>query len=208
MKRNLFVFIFLCTCFSLRAQIQHGKDDDKFRLIDAGPVIGFNASQVDGDLYAGFYKFGINAGAAANINFNQQWSLGFEILFSQKGAHSNFSENNTNDVYNLTLNYAEIPVMINYKDQNRMIFSAGLAYGRLLEYKLIYNGSVIRNDDAYYNDELSYHIGGTLLTGENKHFGINLRYQGSITAIGVASPNSRLAGAINRLISVRGIYYF
>jgi hypothetical protein len=98
--------------------------------------------------------------------------------------------------------------MINFKDQNRMLFSAGLAYGRLLQYKLSFNGISIQNDEAFYNDELSYHFGGTLLTGENKHLGINFRYQGSITKIGVADPNSRLTGAVNRIISLRGIYYF
>ncbi|MFN0274845.1 MAG: porin family protein [Chitinophagales bacterium] len=204
MKRGS-LFIFLCTAFSLNAQIQHGKEDDDFRAFDAGIIAGFNASQVDGDLYAGFYKIGLNVGGIAHINFNKQWSLSFEILYTQKGAHSNPAAGGDN--YNLNLGYAEVPVAINYNDQNRLLFSAGLAYGRLFSIKETINGIDTNNDEAFYNDELSYHFGGTILIGEERHFGLNMRYQGSITAIG-ESANPKLTGAISRMLSFRGIYYF
>ncbi|MBC8047484.1 MAG: PorT family protein [Fimbriimonadaceae bacterium] len=205
MNRILF-FIFLCTSFSLQAQIKHGKDDDQFRIFDVGLIAGFNASQVDGDNLAGFYKMGLNTGGVAHINFNEDWSLSFEILFTQKGARTRPDPDAIN-VYKLTMNYAEVPVAINYNDQNRFIFSAGLGYGRLFKVVELINGLDNNNDDAFYSDEVSYHFGGTILIGEEKHFGVNFRYQGSITAVG-QSLNPTLPGAINRLLSFRGIYYF
>jgi hypothetical protein len=69
------------------------------------------------------------------------------------------------------------------------------------------NGIDTNNDEAFYSDEVSYHFGGTILIGEFRHVGLNIRYQGSITAIG-ESANPQLAGAISRLLSFRGIYYF
>jgi hypothetical protein len=205
---NTVFFILLCTSFTLCAtgQIQHGSDDTEFRLFDAGLIAGFNASQVDGDLYAGFYKIGLNSGATAHINFTEQWSLSFELLYSQKGAHSNPVSGNPT-IYNLVLHYAEIPVAMQFNDKNRLLFGAGLAYGRLLSVKEEINKIDNDNDAAFYSDELSYHFGGTILVGEMRHFGVNIRYQGSITAIG-ESINPQLAGAINRLISFRGMYYF
>lgn len=199
------VFLFLCTGFSLHAQIQHGKADDKFRTFDVGIITGVNASQVDGDNYAGFYKLGLNTGGIAHINFTKQWSLSFEILYSQKGAHS--APGTSGDVYNLALGYAEVPAAINYNDQNRLMFSAGLAYGRLFSVKEEINGYDTNNDQAFYSDELSYHLGGTILVGDLRHFGVNIRYQHSITAIG-ESVNPKLVGAVNKLLSFRGIYYF
>lgn len=206
MKKLLFLF-FLCTTFSLHAQIQHGEDDDEFRLIDAGIIAGANFSQVDGDFLAGFNKLGFNGGAIAQINFNQSWSIGFEIDYSQKGSRTRPDPDIIN-TYKLKFNYAEIPVFVNYKDHNRLIFSAGLAYGRLFSFAEYINGyETIYPESPFKKDELSYHIGGTFLIGENKHFGVNFRFQESIIVIGPSNmPN--VVGLANRLLSLRGVYYF
>ncbi|MFN3940751.1 MAG: outer membrane beta-barrel protein [Chitinophagales bacterium] len=191
----------------LQGQIQHGPKDDNFRVFDAGAIIGFNASQVDGDNLAGFNKIGLNTGALAHINFNRQWSLGFELLFTQKGSGT-FPNADQQDTYKLTLNYAEVPVFVTFNDKSRMLFQAGFAYGRLFKIKEIINGiENLNNEDAFEKDELSYLFGATVLVGENKHFGINIRYAGSITSIGKSS-NPQVSGLINRLIALRGIYCF
>ena len=117
---KLVFFIFLCTSLSLQAQIQHGKDDDAFQLIDAGLILGANFSQIDGDYLAGFNKLGLNGGAIAQINFNSNWSLSFELSYAQKGSATRPDPDLLN-TYKLVLNYAEIPIAINYKDQNRLI---------------------------------------------------------------------------------------
>lgn len=197
--------VFLTTV--LRAQINAGDPKNKdFRLFEGGLVAGANFSQVDGDNYAGFNKIGLNAGPIVHINLNPTWSIILELLYSQKGARSKPDPTIVN-TYKLVMDYAEVPVLINYNDKNRLLFQAGFVYGRLVNTQEEINGINNNNEGAIYADELSYILGGTFLVGEMKHFGVNFRYQGSITSVGV-SANPQVVGLVNRLISLRGIYYF
>lgn len=198
---------FLFLVVSAQAQINAGDpNSNEFRLFDGGFSAGANFSQVDGDNYAGFNKPGINAGPIIHINFNPNWSVSLELLYSQKGARSKPDPNVVN-TYLLRMDYAEVPVLANYNDKNRVIFQAGVAYGRLVNVLEEINGIDNQNEEAFASDELSYIIGGTFLLGEMKHFGINFRYQGSITSVG-ASANPQVVGLVNRLLTLRGIYYF
>lgn len=204
MRVFLFLFCFLFAA-AAHSQIVHDPSDKDFRVFDAGAVIGFNASQVDGDNLAGFNKIGLNAGATAHINLDEHWSVSFELLYSQKGSRS---ATNSSSNYKLTLNYAEVPVLINFNDKSRMMFHVGGAYGRLFSLTELINGiENLNNDDAFEKSEISYILGATVLMGKTKHFGLNIRYQGSITSIG-KSANPQVSGLTSRLISLRGMYYF
>jgi hypothetical protein len=202
------IIISLIVFFSwsgLCAQINAGDpNNNEFRLFDAGFSAGLNFSQVDGDDLAGFNKFGLNVGPIIHVNFSRTWSASLELLYSQKGARTKPNTINFN-TYSLALDYAEVPILANYNDKNRLIFQAGIAYGRLVNLREELNG--IDPLNAYNDDELSYIIGGTFLIGEEKHWGVNARYQGSITTIG-PSANPLILGKVNRLISLRGVYYF
>jgi len=203
--RIIISLLLFLSCSSLFAQINAGDpNDNDFHLFDAGFSAGFNFSQVDGDDLAGFNKLGINAGPIVHVNFSKNWSASLELLYSQKGARTKPNTINFN-TYALALDYAEVPILANYNDKNRLIFQAGLAYGRLINIKEEINGITLSN--TYYDDELSYIIGGTFLIGEKKHWGVNVRYQGSITTIG-PSANPAILGKVNRLISLRGVIYF
>ena len=205
--RIIIFFAVLLQVFPLTAQINAGDPKNKeFKLFEGGLYLGGNFSQVDGDYYAGFNKPGINAGPVVHINLNPAMSISLELLYSQKGARSKPDPNNVN-TYLLVLDYAEVPILFNYNDKNRLLFHAGLSYGRLVNTREEINGIDNDNSEAIYSDELSYVIGGTFLIGELKHFGVNFRYQGSITTVG-ESPNPALVGLVNRLIALRGVYYF
>ncbi len=202
------IIIFLTLALSyqaLYAQINAGKpDDNTFRVFEGGVAAGVNFSQVDGDNYAGFNKIGLNAGPLVHINFNANWSLSLEIDYSQKGSKTKPDPNNYN-TFIMQLHYVEVPALINYNDKNRLIFQAGAAYGRL--FYSYAEASGIPFEGTYENDEISYVIGGTFLLGELKHWGVNVRYQGSVTSVG-APMNVNAVGLVNRLITFRGIYYF
>ncbi len=202
MKKLLIVLLFpVIPIFS-----QNAAEDD-YKLITAGLFGGINFSQVDGDNYAGFHKLGFTFGPGAHINFNQNWSVSFELLFTQKGSRT-YPDPQIINTYKLTMNYAEVPVMINYNDKQRLIFQAGITYGRLFSFKELINGyENLNNDDAFISNEFGYAFGGTIMLGPANHFGVNFRYQGSITSVG-QSANPRVAGLINRLIGIRGVYYF
>jgi hypothetical protein len=205
--RKLFFIIFLSTSFSLCAQqVDYGIGGSKaFQVFDAGLEIGVNASQVDGDNLAGFNKIGLTTGVIANVNFSKNWFLSFELLYTQKGSHTAPGAYNT---YTLKMNYAEVPVLFNYNDRNRLLFGAGLAYGRLFGTKEYINGyENTIEDGTYFTNELSYILSGTFLAGQKKNIGINFRYQGSITSVGKSS-NVLVSGLVNRLICLKGIYYF
>lgn len=203
--------IIVITLFSLNlglsAQINAGDpDDNEFHLFDGGFSLGANFTQVDGDDLAGFNKIGINVGPIIHINFNPNWSASMELLYSQKGARSKPDPNNVN-TFILVMDYAEVPIMANYNDKNRLIFQAGFSYGRLVNSREKINGIEQNIEGVLENDELSYIVGGTFLVGEKKHFGVNLRYQGSITKVG-PSANPKVVGLINRLVTARATYYF
>src|SRR5690242_18846381 len=139
MKLVVFLF-FLSTCFALQAQINAGDpDDESFHLFEGGIVAGFNMSQVHGDYLGGFNKLGFVGGGELHINFTQSWFLGMEMLFIQKGSTSTPS-NDQGYEYKLRFNYVEVPVLASYNDKDRLIFQAGLAYGRLFDAKEEING--------------------------------------------------------------------
>lgn len=199
--------ILLSTFFSLHAQINAGHPDDhSFHVFEGGFALGINASQVDGDLIAGFNKLGLNTGPVLDINFSQNWFLSMELLFTQKGSRSTLNDNLPYTL-RIDMDYIEVPVLMNYNDKQHLIFQAGLAYGRLFKVQQIVDGIVEPNSGAFYNSELSYVLGGTFLIGKNRHFGANIRYQGSITSVGKSS-NPKTIGLANRLLSFRALYYF
>ncbi len=205
--RIIFFLAILFHAVAMQAQINAGDPKNRtFRVFEGGIVAGANFTQVDGDNYYGFNKIGLNAGPIVHVNLNPTWSISLELLYNQKGARSK-PDPNVPNTYKLVMDYAEVPVLINYNDKNRLLFHAGLAYGRLVNTKEEINGIDNDNEEAIYSDELSYVLGGTFLIGEMKHFGVNFRYQGSITSVGV-SANPQVAGLVNRMISLRGIYYF
>src|SRR6185295_17478463 len=107
------VALFLLTCFPQRLLAQ-GKPE---QVIKAGIIAGLNFSQIDGDDFARYNKFGINAGGTALIKFHKNWSAGFELLFSQKGSREFGTPNNGYSIRRIKLSYIEVPVMINYHDK-------------------------------------------------------------------------------------------
>lgn len=208
MRRGILWVLMSVQTLAGMAQIMHGNDDKQFRLFDAGFIGGLNFTQIHGDNLAGFNKLGVQAGAIAHINFNPEWSLAFEVLYTQKGSSTAPDPNNFNpNELKIRLDYTEIPVLINYNDQNRIIFSAGVAYGRLLRAEREENGLFVDGFEESMNaTDLSYVLGGTILVGESRHVGLNFRYQQSFIRVG-PSTQPNVPGLINVVLSLRAIYY-
>src|ERR1043165_9035546 len=64
------------------------------RAFYGGLVVGANFAQVDGDNYAGYHRIGINAGGIVYTKFDEHLAASIEILYSQKGSHGHFAEQN------------------------------------------------------------------------------------------------------------------
>ena len=204
MKYLVILFSLLLLSETLVAQ---SGSDDNFRRFRAFPAFGFNASQVDGDDLAGFKKFGIHVGAGVHIMFDKRMSLSTEILFNQRGSRSGLTKNNTGPEINMTLNYADMVAMFNYHDKERMIFSAGLYLGSLVNAKL--DGDVFNPDlqDNMGRFEVGYTAGLTVLV--IKKLGFSLRYSGSINSIGTDEISNLPKNSMrNRSITLRTSYLF
>ena len=173
---TLFILLIINT---LQAQSRFG----------GGVVAGFNASQMDGDVAAGYAKVGGNIGLRATIQPNEsgRWLITTDMLLSQRGSRSD--QNDASPIRSATLNYLEVPVTMSFRDWKttdksgrefyKVYFTAGLSYGRLFSYKVSENFThpkavwdVFEKNDISYTGGLSYFI--------NHHWGFNWRYTRSI----------------------------
>jgi hypothetical protein len=96
---------------------------------------GANISQLDGDEYYGFRKAGVTIGPSVRIPFgkNKNWSVGMELLYSQKGSYHNGETDTT--TYRIQLDYVEIPVLVRFTDKKVISGGVGLCYGQLINIK-------------------------------------------------------------------------
>jgi len=106
----------------------------------AGVVAGVNLSQVDGDNFAGYYKYGANLGLIGYAKLWKKVALSYELLYSQRGSRATAIDlpkiSGIDSIlitkYGINVNYAEIPVMINVFDKTKSHIGAGISYSRLL----------------------------------------------------------------------------
>ncbi|HXS35741.1 MAG TPA: outer membrane beta-barrel protein [Flavipsychrobacter sp.] len=189
------------------------------RTFYAGLIAGANFAQVDGDYFAGYYKFGANVGGVVYAQFAEHLAGSLEILYSQQGSKNNIerltSVNGTPYViqkYGINLNYAEIPVMINYFDKRKSHFGAGLAFERLAastEQLSTYPSPppVDLTKYPFKNNGLEAIAGAELHL--YKGLFLNVRFQYSIIPIRTDTPpNFSRAHQFNNLWVVRFMYLF
>jgi Outer membrane protein beta-barrel domain len=101
---------------------------------EGGLIGGFNASQVDGDTYRGFYKPGILAGAYVRTDLAPAIFSGMEIKYSQKGSRSKYDPKNPDmHKYIMRLGYVEVPVFLGFRASNRSSVVGGISTGYLVQ---------------------------------------------------------------------------
>jgi hypothetical protein len=174
-----------------------------------GLLLGFNASQVDGDTYAGFDKFGIMGGAYVYTPISPLFDIQMEIKYMGKGARKRTSEVDLTQ-YQSNLNYIEIPVLLRLNTKNKIGLEAGLGFGYLFSYSLENEYGVLPLSETpkFRSFELSYIVGIGYQFAPK--FSVNLRYSYSVISIAktpeVAYTYFRRSGLYNNLFSL-GIYY-
>ncbi len=117
-----------------------------------------NLTQVDGDEFYGFHKIGLNVGPMVSMPFGKKknWSASMELLYSQKGSYHGGSTDST--TYRITLDYAEVPLLIHFTDKKLISGGVGICYGQLVNYKETKNNffdSIFTYQNALSNYELS-----------------------------------------------------
>lgn len=190
-----FIFLYMGTAFGQRF---HG-----------GPLLGFNASQVDGDTYAGYDKFGLLGGAFVYTKLSDAIDIQMEIKYMGKGARKRTSSEDLSQ-YKSKLNYIEIPLLLRYTAKTKIGFEGGLGFGYLFSYSVEdeYGELSSSNIPKFKPFELSYILGITYQFAPK--YTVDLRYSYSILSIVDKPPVDytyfRNAGVFNNLFSL-SVYY-
>ena len=180
------------------------QEDARFRASLLG---GVNVSQIDGDNLAGFNKIGLNAGAQVNIILDRKdWVGNFQpsigINFSQMGSAPGGADGQAFIYQRLKLDYAQIPLLVNYID-GRVVFSAGFAYGRLVNTTFIDTNGLdvtVAESPNYRKGDVTFIGGGTFYL--TQHIGLNINWERSLPSV------NKLRWQVNRLISFKTVYTF
>ncbi len=154
-----------------------------------GIVAGFNASQLDGDDAAGYHKVGLNTGVRAVIELKGRYQMTTDILFSQRGSRTTENEALINRT--CTLNYLEVPVLLNIRDWQKkddngksyykVAFVVGLSYARLFKSSanpFFPHAGVL---DKFSSNSIA--IQGGIQYFQNAHWGFSAKWARSVTKL-------------------------
>jgi hypothetical protein len=129
MKKILF-FLLLFLSVSSYAQRFNG-----------GIVIGMNASQIDGDMWGGYNKAGLVAGAYVFTKLNNNWGGQLELRYAAKGSAQSLNSAGNRKI---RLQYIELPLIATYDFAKKLEASAGASVGYLF--------SAAQNDGYGYEE--------------------------------------------------------
>ncbi|NCX96583.1 MAG: PorT family protein [Chitinophagia bacterium] len=198
--RALFVFCLWAFLPSIhicaQESTQNADESTENRLFRAGIVAGCGLSQVDGDNFAGYHRFGINAGGILYMKLPKHTALSIELLYTQKGAKSDRIRGTGVDTlikitdYAIKLQYAEIPILFNVFDQRESHASIGISYAALFSstetISTVPANQVDFGQYPFRKSDINFIIGGSLKLV--KHVYLNARFQYSLTPIRTQIP--------------------
>lgn len=137
----------------------------------AALIAGVNASQINGDLIAGFDKLGIQGGLKVVGDIRERLEASVELLYSERGSRAS---GRFVDPFSIRINYVEIPLTLAYKDwiredHYRMRFEGGLSIGRLLKAEQE-DVTGTRELDEFKDTDISWLVGATFFSNEQLAF--------------------------------------
>jgi hypothetical protein len=157
-----------------------------------GGLNAYNLSNSSGGEYD--TKLGGHVGLLGHIHMASQFGLQPEIVFSMQGAKSTFND------AKLSLNYVNVPVLLQYMFNNGFRLQAGPQIGFLMSAK-VENGSSVDVKDAYNNLDLGLSFGASYVQ-PSTGFGFDVRYNHGMSDI----AESSLVETFNRGFQV-GVFY-
>jgi len=213
--RNFFIVFLILVAYCHPSFGQDNFYVEEKRTFYGGLVAGGNFSQVDGDDFKGYAKIGANFGGIVFAQLDEGFAISMEILYSQKGSRSKSPAEAepglTITNYRIELNYAEVPIMLNYFFKRKSGFGAGFSYSQLAS-----SNEVLTTDppNSYNLENYPFHkVDINFLLGGNIHLHgglfLNLRFQYSMIPIRHKVPTFYFRGEqYNNLFAVRLMYLF
>jgi opacity protein-like surface antigen len=149
---------------------------------NGGILLGLTASQVDGDSYAGFDRVGLQGGVFVNTFLFRNTAVQMEIKYAGRGARKKTSETDT-EIYKLNLHYIDLPVLLQYEVQKRILAEAGIITGYLFGASGEDNGGKLDRDYLvdFKKFDLNWLLG--LRYRFNKNISAGIRYSYSLISI-------------------------
>ncbi len=118
---------------------------------DGGALAGFNATQVEGDMYRGYHKPGAVAGFYVQTDIAPAVFLAMELKYSQKGSRKKVTTKDPGK-YIMRLNYIELPVFMAFRTNDRGAVIGGVSPGFLISGKEFDNyGEFAAEDQNAFN---------------------------------------------------------
>lgn len=160
------------------------------QIIKGEVIAGYNISKVEGDRVNNgmlrYNKIGLNLGVGVLIPVYKNFDVNLEVLYNQKGAYRKYgtSPDSALPNYQTKLNYAEIPLLIQYTDRDRITVGTGVSYSRLVGVKWVVNGRTLTdnvNDGYYSRDNLDWLLDFRIKIWQQLK--LNIRYSYSLTSI-------------------------
>lgn len=178
----------------------------------AGIYVGGNATQIDGDAFAGYSKLGLAAGVRSYYFLPHNLSMSLDISYSQKGSFRKAVNTviGREPSIKLLFDYVEVPLTLNYTDKELLTVGAGLSFNRIIRAQHF-------NDDLEQADPLeSFNMRKTDIEGLlragflfGEHFSTEFKFGYSFAYIGqVSVSNFKNNGMFNNSISLRLLYLF
>ncbi|GAB4488344.1 MAG: hypothetical protein OHK0019_04520 [Saprospiraceae bacterium] len=214
MRINTNFFPLLLVAVFLFPNAAQGQRTQRFK---AGIIAGVTASQIDGDVSAGYNKVGLQAGLRGIVILKEKQQASLEILYTQRGCRN---EPKTPPFFSTTLNYIEIPVQWHYSDWlvdaaddaddfYRVQFNIGVSYGRLMGYKDKYDdgfGITEALPDLNKNSFCGM-VGATFYA--TKHLGFNFRWHRAFNRLYSPRDSGGFANSLNEhFLAFQVMYVF
>jgi len=205
-KRILLLPLIILLCLAV-------KPASAQRII-GGISLGTNLTQVDGDQFYGFNKFGLNVGPMVALPFGKKrnWSVSMELLYSQKGSYHKGSTDST--YYKLKLDYIDIPVLVHFTDKKIVSAGVGFCYGQLIN-KVESDLYIVKPNTDFLPYDVSV-LGEVALRLWNRLW-INVRYQYSMVNLRTVTFTDPYKGGTdntwerdqyNNVLTFRLTYFF
>ena len=145
-------------------------------------------------------RLGLNVGGLAHIHLSPQIGLQPEVVFSSQGAK--YTIGTAGDEHDLTLNYINIPLQLQYMFDNGFRLQTGPQLGFLIDVKDKFNGQETGffTSEDFKSTDFAWSFGLAYLTYSG--FGVDGRYN-----LGLSNNNKAGANTLKNNVIQIGLFY-